>query len=93
MTHHLVELRDKIQSQIESKEYGSFTRDELFKMLQSVSLIITAGYEKLQVPFICGIAGENDQIGLPEYFFICPTYGMDGHALYKKHKTYTAPEW
>ena len=43
--------------------------------------------------FICGEAGEKDSMGLPEYISVCPAYGADGMAMYKKHKDYSAPGW
>jgi len=43
--------------------------------------------------FICGEAGEKDSSGLPDKVFICPTYGLDGFAVYKKERDYTAPGW
>ena len=43
--------------------------------------------------FICGEAGEKDSSGLPDKVFICPTYGLDGFAVYKKDRDYTAPGW
>ena len=43
--------------------------------------------------FICGEAGEKDSMGLPEEIMICPTYGLDGFASYKKSRDYSAPEW
>ena len=43
--------------------------------------------------FICGEAGEKDTSGLPDKVFICPTYGLDGFAVYKKERDYTAPGW
>lgn len=42
-------------------------------------------------PFICGTAGKVGADGLNEYILICPMYGADGFALYKKHKDYSAP--
>ena len=42
-------------------------------------------------PFICGDVGEADEHGMREYYLICPMYGADGFALYKKHKDYSAP--
>ena len=58
------------------------------KSLQSIL------YEQLSyVPFICGEAGDKGPDGMPEYFFICPNYGLDGWASYKKHKDYSGPGW
>jgi len=42
-------------------------------------------------PFICGTAGKVDADGLDEYILVCPMYGADGFAMYKKHKDYSAP--
>lgn len=42
-------------------------------------------------PFICGVAGELGKDGMSEYILVCPMYGADGFALYKKHKDYSAP--
>jgi len=44
-------------------------------------------------PFICGVAGIVDADGLNEYILVCPMYGADGFAMYKKHKDYSAPEY
>lgn len=44
-------------------------------------------------PFICGDVGEADQWGMRDYYLVCPSYGSDGFALYKKVKEYSAPEW
>lgn len=43
--------------------------------------------------FICGRIGEDDGMGLPNGILICPSYGLDGFAVYTKTKDYTAPEW
>jgi hypothetical protein len=44
-------------------------------------------------PFICGTAGTVGTDGMAEYICVCPMYGADGFALYKKHKDYSAPEY
>ena len=49
--------------------------------------------EKYEVLFICGITGEKDKIGLPEYINVCPVHGLDGFAMYKKYTDYSAPGW
>lgn len=43
--------------------------------------------------FICGEAGSKDDLGLPEYIHVCPTYGLDGIASYRLDKSYSAPGW
>jgi hypothetical protein len=44
-------------------------------------------------PFICGTAGDKGEDGMSEYILVCPAYGADGFAMYKKHKDYSAPEY
>jgi len=44
-------------------------------------------------PFICGWAGSAGADGMQEFVLVCPAYGADGFALYKKHKDYSAPEY
>jgi len=44
-------------------------------------------------PFICGVAGEVQEDKLNEFILVCPAYGADGFAMYKKYKNYSAPEY
>jgi hypothetical protein len=44
-------------------------------------------------PFICGNTGEIDADNMPTHVLVCPAYGADGFALYKKIKPYSAPEY
>ena len=44
-------------------------------------------------PFICGVAGEVQADGMNEFVLVCPAYGADGMAMYKKYKDYSAPEY
>jgi hypothetical protein len=44
-------------------------------------------------PFICGVAGDVQEDKLNEYILVCPAYGADGFAMYKKYKHYSAPEY
>jgi hypothetical protein len=44
-------------------------------------------------PFICGWAGNKGLDNMKEFVLVCPAYGADGFALYKKHKDYSAPEY
>lgn len=41
--------------------------------------------------FVCGETGERDDVGLPEYIFVCPTYGLAGFATYRKDRDYSEP--
>jgi len=49
--------------------------------------------EKSGAFFICGEGGERDSTGLPEMIMVCPAYGLDGFAVYKKTTDCSAPEW
>ena len=72
--------------EITEKEY------ELFQKLKTI--LKHAKAEQLEgVYFICGESGEKDDMGLPEFISVCPAFGLDGFAYYKKHKEYSAPEW
>lgn len=69
--------------------------DEEYELFQKLKTILKhSKAEKLEgVYFICGESGEKDDVGLPEYISVCPAYGSDGIAMYKKHKDYSAPGW
>jgi len=72
--------------EITEKEFKQF---ELLK-----KIFVHVSPEKFaDVFFICGEGGSKDEMGLPEYITVCPAYGLDGHATYKKHNDYSAPSW
>ena len=68
---------------ITQKEY------ELFQRLKKIW--VHSVPEKSGQYFICGECGVRDEMGLPEYISVCPAFGLDGFASYKKHTEYTAP--
>ena len=72
--------------EITEKEY------ELFQKLKTI-LKHSKAEQLAGVYFICGEGGEKDEMGLPEFISVCPAFGLDGFAMYKKHKEYSAPEW
>jgi hypothetical protein len=56
--------------------------------------LAAALYERIpNTPFICGEGGNKGKDGMPERYFIAPTYGVDGFAVYKKDKDYDGPGW
>jgi hypothetical protein len=69
--------------------------DEAADLLESYNKIlfhllagrITGAY------FVCGESGDKDTMGLPEKVFVCPSYGLEGMAVYTKTQDYNAPEW
>lgn len=72
-------------AEISDKEY------ELFQKLKKIW--IHSSPEKSGAFFICGEAGEKDELGLPKHILVCPAYGSDGMAMYTMSKPYSAPEW
>ena len=70
--------------EITEKEY------ELFQKLKTILKHSKA--EQLEgVYFICGEGGEKDAMGLPKFIQVCPAFGLDSFAMYKKHTEYSAP--
>jgi len=67
-------------TEITEKEY------ELFQKLRTI-LKHSKAEQLAGVYFICGEGGEKDSMGLPEFIHVCPAYGLDGIAMYKKHTT------
>lgn len=47
--------------------------------------------DKFSGMFICGQGGTVDAQGLPAMIMVCPAYGLDGFAVYKKSQDYSAP--
>jgi hypothetical protein len=43
--------------------------------------------------FICGSGSEVGQDGLPDLIMVCPAFGADGFAIYKKYRDYSAPSY
>ena len=63
------------------------------KDIRTTQILCKAFPEKSGHFFICGEAGEKDDMGLPEKIMVCPAYGLDGFASYKKDRDYSAPGW
>lgn len=82
---HLLDHYDALNSKVSitDEEY------ELFQKMQKIWLHSVP--ERSGLYFICGEAGERDQMGLPEHILICPAYGSDGMAMYTMSKPYSAP--
>jgi hypothetical protein len=67
---------------------------ELEKLRRVHTMVRHLSAEKLDgVFFICGEAGDKDDMGLPEKIMVCPAYGLDGFAMYTKTSGYSAPEY
>ena len=64
---------------------------KLYEILKKVYMHSELAEKYPDLYFICGEGGEKDEMGLPEYISVCPSYGLDGSAMYKKHKDYSAP--
>ena len=90
------ELYDKVKMEMfkassELEGFKTITDEEyeLFRRLKKIWLHSVP--EKSGLYFICGEAGEKDEVGLPESILVCPSYGSDGMAMYTKTKDYSAP--
>ena len=98
-----LDLAKARETEIRKTDYNSFddwTEDYyeevllLRKKVEKYETILRhAMSEKTGVFFICGEAGEKDSMGLPEKIMVCPAYGLDGFASYRKDRDYTAPGW
>jgi len=78
------ELEEKLKT-----NNPEFTAEELRVLQIAVKFLKNASYEHINIPFICGEAGEKDNMGMPDYFLICPLYGVDSNLVYsyKKHRS------
>jgi hypothetical protein len=76
------------------QEYIDQLERKLALLEKTETILRHSSAEKLQgVYFICGEGGEKDDMGLPDFISVCPAYGLDGMAMYKKHTDYSAPGW
>jgi hypothetical protein len=68
------------------------TRDELIEHVeelqarceQLIRILRHLLPDRSEMFFICGEAGQQDEDGLPEAIQVCPTYGADWSALYRR---------
>lgn len=68
--------------------------DEAADLLEKQTKVLSHLFpERSGVYFICGESGDKDTMGLPERIFVCPSYGMQGMAVYTKTQDYKEPEW
>jgi len=75
------DLKSPVKSDSELIKENERMREELRKLF---------GVER---PFVCGTAGGTGADGMADYVLVCPAYGADGSAMYKKYKDYSAPEY
>ena len=55
--------------------------EQEYELFQKIKKIWIHSSQKKIAFFICGEAGEKDDVGLPEHILVCPTYGADGVAI------------
>lgn len=68
--------------------------NEAADVLEKQKKILTHMFpEKSGAYFVCGESEDKDTMGLPEKIFVCPSYGLEGMAVYTKTQGYNAPEW
>jgi hypothetical protein len=75
------DLKSPVKNDSELIKENERMREELRKLF---------GVER---PFVCGTAGGTGADGMADYVLVCPAYGADGAAMYKKYKDYSAPEY
>lgn len=63
------------------------------KVAKFKTIVTHATAEKTGVYFICGQVGELDTSGLPKQIMVCPSFGLDGFAIYTKSSDYSAPQY
>lgn len=74
------------------QEYIDQLERKLALLEKTETILRHSSAEKLHgVYFICGEGGDKDDMGLPDFISVCPAYGLDGMAMYKKHTDYSAP--
>lgn len=67
---------------------------DMEKMLKVVSKVIThMNAEKNGAYFITGEGGEKNEVGMPKYVYICPTFGLDWFYAYERTDRTYGPEW
>jgi len=67
--------------------------DEAADVLEKQKKILTHVFaEKSGAYFVCGESHNRDKMGLPEKIFVCPSYGIQGMAVYTKTRDYKEPE-
>jgi len=74
------------------EDFDKLTKVAVF-LLKVKTAFMTSKPEETGTLFITGVSGEKDDMGLPEYISICPTYGLDGFSMYKKHTEYSSPDY
>jgi hypothetical protein len=60
--------------------------DADYELFQQLKAIVKHTHPELGAYFICGGTTELDEHGLPESIYICPSYGSDTIATYRKQK-------
>jgi len=98
----IINYKDRYEKLVSSLGYevDKFDDIEDFEKLTKVAAFLlkvktafmTSKPEKTGALFITGISGEKDDMGLPEYISVCPTYGLDVFYMYKKDTEYPSPD-
>jgi hypothetical protein len=91
MTVNIDDLSARLND--DDKVLFDFSDEEIFVLTRALAILKSAMYERVPGPFIAGVAGKADEMGLPELLHVCPSYGLEGTATYEKVRDYEAPGW
>lgn len=79
---------DELTSRLAAIAHTSADREAAADILKASDLLqrFQAIYRHItgKGPFICGYGGDVENAALPEYLHVCPVYGSDATAIYKK---------
>ena len=77
-----LKLDGLLEGRTEQSHLNQIEEHEVKVLKRALDIYQTILYEKIpDTPFICGEGGEKKN-GMPEYFFISPTYGVDVGCTY-----------
>ena len=71
-------------------------RDAQISALQAENAKLRDALRKalgINSPFICGVSTAVGADGLPDVLHVCPAFGLDGFAVYRKDRNYSAPTY
>lgn len=97
MDPNIVKLVDRLQrteyDDLDACKAAKIIIDQQRLIDRFRTIVAHSTAERTGVYFICGDSEEKDQNGLPKTILVCPSFGLDGFAVYTQTKPYSEPEW